>query len=102
MSGPSENVISEELKRRVAALEGWTLTHGGARIRRDWKLRDFNEAIAFIQAVAEVAEQAQHHPDLHLEGYRRVWIEIFTHATGGITESDLRLAARIDEIRPGG
>ena len=98
MSIPDGHLISEELKTRVAALAGWTFTHGVSRIRRDWTLRNFNEAIAFINAVAEAAEQEQHHPDLHLEGYRRVWIEIFTHSVGGLTESDLRLAAKIDEI----
>lgn len=98
MSGPDGNLISEELKTRMAALAGWTLTHGVSRIRRDWTLRNFNEAIAFINAVAEAAEQEQHHPDLHLEGYRRVWIEIFTHSVGSLTESDFRLAATIDKI----
>ena len=61
-------------------------------------LQDFNAAMALIKAVAEVAELEQHHPDLHLEGYRTVWIEIFTHSTGGLTESDLRLASKIDRI----
>lgn len=93
-------IFPETLRARVATLAGWTLTHGGTRIRRDWTLRDFNAAMAFLNAVAAVAEQEQHHPDLHLEGYRKVWIEIFTHSAGGLTENDFRLAARIDAIVP--
>mgnify|MGYP003341152307 CR=1 FL=1 len=40
----------------------------------------------------------QHHPDLHLESYRKVWIEIWTHAVGGLTENDFILAAKIDAL----
>jgi 4a-hydroxytetrahydrobiopterin dehydratase len=98
MSAKGDNLIPEELKICVAALGDWKFTHGDSRIRRDWELKDFKSAIAWINAVAEVAEAEQHHPDVHLEGYRRVWIEIFTHSTGGITERDIRLAAKIDEI----
>lgn len=83
---------------RVAGLVRWNRTHNGARIRRDWVMADFNAAMAFLQEVAAVAEREGHHPDLHLEGYRNVWIEIFTHSTGGITERDLRLAGAIDRL----
>ena len=47
-----------------------------------------------------LAEREQHHPDLHLEGYRRVWIEIYTHAIGGLSENDFILAAKIDALAP--
>ncbi len=92
----------EDVVLRVGELEGWRLTHGGTRIRRDWAMNDFSSSMAFLQRVAEVAEQEGHHPDLHLEGYRNVWIEIFTHSTGGITERDLQLGARIDALARGG
>lgn len=82
----------------VAGLVRWRLTHEGTRIRRDWVMADFNVAMAFLQEVAGVAEREGHHPDLHLEGYRNVWIEIFTHSTGGITARDISLAQRIDTL----
>ena len=47
---------------------------------------------------ARVAEEEGHHPDLHLEGYRHVWIELSTHAIGGLSENDFILAAKIDEL----
>ena len=47
---------------------------------------------------AELAEAEGHHPDLHLEGYRQVWIEIWTHAIGGLSENDFILAAKIDQL----
>ena len=76
------------------------LTHDGSRIRRDWQFADFRSAIKALNNVAALAEREQHHPDLHLEGYRRVWIEIFTHAIGGLSENDFILAAKIDAITP--
>ena len=50
--------------------------------------------------VGALAEREQHHPDLHLEGYRTMWIEIYTHAIGGLSENDFILAAKIDAIAP--
>jgi 4a-hydroxytetrahydrobiopterin dehydratase len=54
--------------------------------------------MAYLNRVAEIAEDEQHHPDLHLTGYRHVRIEITTHAIGGLSENDFILAAKIDEI----
>ena len=72
----------------------------GTRIRRDFKLRNFRDAVKLVNNVAALAEREQHHPDLHLEGYRNLWIEIFTHAIGGLSENDFILAAKIDAIAP--
>lgn len=84
-------------KRQLANLPGWYLTHGGQRIRKDWKFKNFLQGLAFFQDVAVVAEADGHHPDLHLEGYRNVSIELWTHAIGGLSENDFILAAKIDE-----
>ncbi len=89
-----------EAESQMAAIPDWRLTHDTTRIRRDWKLADFRSAIKMINNVAALAEREQHHPDLHLEGYRKVWIEIFTHAVGGLSENDFILAAKIDAITP--
>jgi 4a-hydroxytetrahydrobiopterin dehydratase len=52
----------------------------------------------FFQRVAEVAEHEGHHPDLHLVAYRHMSIEIWTHASNGLTENDFILAAKIDQL----
>ena len=77
-------------------LQGWELSEDGKRIRKDWKLKNFMEGIRFFEKVAKIAEEEMHHPDLHLEGYRHVWMEIWTHAIGGLSENDFILAAKID------
>ncbi|MCA9103081.1 MAG: 4a-hydroxytetrahydrobiopterin dehydratase [Pirellulales bacterium] len=80
------------------AVPGWSLTDDGKRIRREWRARDFMAAIRFFDTVADLAEDEGHHPDLHLEGYRNVAIEIWTHAIGGLSENDFILAAKINDI----
>jgi 4a-hydroxytetrahydrobiopterin dehydratase len=52
----------------------------------------------FFNKVAELAEEDGHHPDLHIEGYRNVSIELWTHAIGGLSENDFILAAKIGEV----
>jgi 4a-hydroxytetrahydrobiopterin dehydratase len=84
----------EQLKNLV----GWRLTHDGQRIRKDWTLKNFMAGMDFFGRVATLAEAEGHHPDLHLESYRKLWIEIWTHAIGGLSENDFILAAKIDRL----
>jgi 4a-hydroxytetrahydrobiopterin dehydratase len=88
----------DESEAQLKQLAGWRLTHDGQRIRKDWVMKHFMAAMELFGRVAEVAEEEGHHPDLHLEGYRNVWIEIYTHAIGGLSENDFILAAKIDEL----
>jgi 4a-hydroxytetrahydrobiopterin dehydratase len=88
----------DEARAQLEKLPGWRLTHDGKRIRRDWTVKHFKAGLEFFNAVRDVAEAEQHHPDLHLEGYRNVWIEIWTHAIGGLSENDFILAAKIDQV----
>jgi 4a-hydroxytetrahydrobiopterin dehydratase len=90
-----------EAESNLACLSGWSLTHDATRIRRDWAFKNFRECVRFLNNVAAIAEREQHHPDLHIEGYRNVWVEIFTHAIGGLSESDFILAAKIDQVAQG-
>lgn len=87
-----------ESQAQLERLNGWRLTHDGERIRKDWVVKHFLAGMEFFNSVAELAEEEGHHPDLHLEGYRNVWIEIYTHAIGGLSENDFILAAKIDEL----
>ncbi len=89
---------SAEAAAQIAKLTDWRLTHDDTRIRKDWVAKSFMAGMRFFNKVAEVAEDDNHHPDLHLEGYRNVWIELWTHAIGGLSENDFILAAKIDEL----
>lgn len=96
--GGVEPYAPEEAAAQLEKLAGWRLTHDRRRIRKDWVVKNFMAGVEFFQAVAQVAEEDQHHPDLHLEGYRNVWIELYTHAVGGLSENDFILAAKIDAL----
>jgi 4a-hydroxytetrahydrobiopterin dehydratase len=85
----------EELCSRVP---GWRIVADGQRIRREWTVKNFMAGMAFLNAVAKIAEDEGHHPDVHLSGYRNVAIEIWTHAIGGLSENDFILAAKIDKV----
>jgi 4a-hydroxytetrahydrobiopterin dehydratase len=88
----------DEAKAQLKQLRGWNLTHDGQRIRKDWRVKDFMTGIDFFSRCAKIAEAEGHHPDLHIEGYRNVWIELWTHAIGGLSENDFILAAKIDKL----
>jgi 4a-hydroxytetrahydrobiopterin dehydratase len=87
-----------EAEAQLQKLAGWYMTHGGKRIRKDWTVKNFMAGMNFFNQIAAVAEQDGHHPDLHIEGYRNVSIELWTHAIGGLSENDFILAAKIDQI----
>ncbi len=67
-------------------------------IVRELKFGDFGQAIEFVNRVAEAAETADHHPDIHLHGWNKVRLELSTHSEGGLTQADLDMAARIDDL----
>ena len=76
-------------------LDGWR--HDDGRIVRQLEFDSFGEAIAFINRVAELADEADHHPDLS-NSYNRVEVALTTHSAGGVTQKDLDLAARVDGV----
>lgn len=87
-----------EVDRLLAALPGWQLSADGRAIRRSWKCKDFLTALQFFNDIGVIAEAEDHHPDLHLSGYRNVTVEMTTHAINGLSENDFILAAKIDEV----
>jgi 4a-hydroxytetrahydrobiopterin dehydratase len=88
----------EEAEATIRNVEGWTLDPEGRHISRSWTMKDFTAGIDFFNAVAALAEEEDHHPDLHLEGYRKATIVLTTHAVKGLTENDFILAAKINQV----
>ncbi|HEY7690726.1 MAG TPA: 4a-hydroxytetrahydrobiopterin dehydratase [Gaiellaceae bacterium] len=66
-------------------------------LEREFEFESFPAAIAFVDRLAEVAEAANHHPDIDIR-YRRVLVRWTTHSAGGVTDRDRELAARTDEL----
>jgi 4a-hydroxytetrahydrobiopterin dehydratase len=70
----------------------------GESLVRDYELADFKAAIAFVNRVADLAEEANHHPDILVHGWNKVRLTLTTHSEGGLTENDHQLAERIDAL----
>jgi 4a-hydroxytetrahydrobiopterin dehydratase len=70
----------------------------GDVIAREWKLADFDAAIAFVNRVAALAQDADHHPDILVHGWNNVRLELSTHSAGGLTAADFALAEQIDAL----
>ncbi len=91
--------FSPEMSRDyVRRLPGWQLSADGKLISREYAMKNFRTAVNCINAIAEVAETEDHHPDLHLTGYRKLNVELTTHAIGGLSENDFILAAKIEAL----
>ena len=70
----------------------------GETIVRDWKFKDFKEAMEFVNRVAGAAEEANHHPDILVHGWNKVRLVLTNHSAGGLTEPDFEMAERFDQL----
>jgi 4a-hydroxytetrahydrobiopterin dehydratase len=70
----------------------------GDELVREWKFEDFAGAIAFVNRVADTAEEANHHPDILLHGWNKVRLSMTNHAAGGLTVADFEMAAKLDHL----
>jgi 4a-hydroxytetrahydrobiopterin dehydratase len=92
--GGVPRLTGEEVEPLLAQLTGWRVVEEH-HLSKEYKFKNFADALAFVNRVGTVAEAEGHHPDISFGwGYAR--IEIHTHAIGGLSESDFILAARID------
>ncbi len=85
----------KEAKNYLAHIPGWLLDGGSTKISKEYKFKNFVEAMGFVKKVAGVAEAEGHHPDIHIS-YNKVLLELSTHAIGGLSENDFILAAKIN------
>jgi len=91
-------LVEEESNKFLQELaEGWEVFAEGKKLRRQFTFKDFREAMTFVNKVADIAEEEQHHPDIIIS-YNKVTIELWTHAIAGLSENDFILASKIDHI----
>jgi 4a-hydroxytetrahydrobiopterin dehydratase len=83
-----------EIEGRLSALPGWEFKDNA--IRKQYRFKEFMDGIRFLNKVAEMAEAADHHPDVQIN-YTRVTFTCSTHSEGGVTKKDLKLATQIEE-----
>lgn len=84
-----------ELSEAVNKLEGWKADDG--KLKKKLKFQSFAEALAFVNRVGDLAEAADHHPDITF-GWGYAELELTTHDRGGVTDVDIALAGKIDQL----
>jgi 4a-hydroxytetrahydrobiopterin dehydratase len=97
-SGGQRPLPPSEAATRLRQLQGWTFSAGKKTIQQSLKMKDFVSAVSLINRITTVAQREDHHPDLHLTGYRNLRIELSTHSIGGLSLNDFILAAKIDAL----
>ena len=90
-------LTEQERSEALAQLSGWREVEGGKAIARSFEFRNFSAAFGFMARVALAAEKADHHPDWS-NSWNKVEISLSTHAAGGLTSRDVKLARAIDKI----
>lgn len=88
----------EQSQEYLSQIPGWTLAADAKAVSRDYVMKNFMAAVRFTEKIAEIAEEENHHPDIHLTGFRNLRIELSTHAIGGLSENDFILAAKINQL----
>ena len=78
--------------------EDWMLVDEAHLLVREFRFKDFAQAMSFANKIAAVAEAEQHHPDLSI-AWGSVSVELSTHAIGGLSENDFILASKVDQIK---
>src|SRR5262245_58489135 len=99
MATPRASLFSAEKARRsLRNLPDWKLSADKKSIYTHYRMKDFMAAVHLISRMARLAEKRDHHPDIHLTGYRKLKIELSTHVLGGLSKKDFMLASQIDKL----
>jgi 4a-hydroxytetrahydrobiopterin dehydratase len=91
----AELLSDQEIASR---LDGSSWRREGEEIVKNWEFKDFGEAIAFVNRVAEAAQEANHHPDILVHGWNKVRLSLTNHAAGGLTRMDFDMAKKFDQL----
>jgi 4a-hydroxytetrahydrobiopterin dehydratase len=96
--GDTPPFTTEQEDDYIKKVSSWTLHREGIhKLKKRFSFKNFKEAIAFVNRVAEVAEEEGHHPDICIV-YNKVECELFTHTVGGLTENDFIMTSKIDKL----
>ena len=86
-----------QIEALLGEVPGYRLDDARAKISKDYQFADFYETIAFVNALAYIANQEDHHPDLAVS-YNKCSVAFSTHDAGGLTENDFICAARVNAL----
>ncbi|MDD5349909.1 MAG: 4a-hydroxytetrahydrobiopterin dehydratase [Chthoniobacteraceae bacterium] len=88
-------IAQSNLKEMMKRIPEWE--SDGTSVERTFEFDDFNQAVDFVDAVAEIADEEEHHPDIDIR-WNKVRLVLSTHSEGGLTELDFQVAEKIDTL----
>lgn len=95
--GDAKPLTPQQFEPHLQQVADWKVV-GAVKIEKEFKFKDFKEALNFVDKVGEIAEHEGHHPDIFLHGWNKVKITLSTHAIKGLSLNDFILAAKIDQL----
>jgi 4a-hydroxytetrahydrobiopterin dehydratase len=87
----------EQVQDYLSQLQDWQAVIEGKSIQRQFRFKNYEQTLAFVNAVADIARMEDHHPDISF-GYNRCEVRYSTHSVDGLSENDFICAARIDTL----
>ncbi len=96
--GGIQPLSSSESQTFLKEMNQWSLLED-KKIQKDYKFKNFKEAMNFVNKISEIAEEEGHHPDIYLHNWNKVTVTLSTHSIGGLSENDFIVAAKIDYSR---
>lgn len=97
--GRSEPLSESDENMYLEAVKDWELDRSGVhQLSRELVLGNFGKVLGVVNKVGQLAESEGHHPNLYMYEYKKLRIELYTHAIGGLSMNDFIMAAKIDEL----
>ena len=96
--GTAPLLAADQIDELAKSVSDWSVEEG--KLTREVKVKNFRAALALVNALGELAEAENHHPDLLIHGWNRVRVELSTHTAHGLTENDFIMAAKFDRLIP--
>ena len=97
LKGAEHALSPDEIESMLGATNGWVVAEDRHAISREFRFSDFHQCMAFVNAVAYIAHQEDHHPDFEV-GYNRCILRYSTHDVGGLSRNDFICASRVDAL----
>jgi 4a-hydroxytetrahydrobiopterin dehydratase len=96
-AGDTPPLSADAARELLKQVQGWELNEAATEISRTFRFKNYYQTMAFVNALAWVAHQEDHHPDLEV-GYNRCRVRYSTHSVGGLSDNDFICAAKIDAL----
>ena len=93
----AQKLTDQELESALEFLPGWAISDDRLALEREFGFPGFNAAFGFMSRVALAAERSNHHPEWS-NSYKTVVVKLTTHDAGGLTEKDIKLAEKMEEL----